>query len=178
MYGMIHRAVYDFLAEQHSESEWEGVKTALNVERDGMISTLVYPDAQTMQLVEDAAMLMGVPTADFMRRLGRFWVTFSERGAYRRILDFTGEDLPSFIQNLDRMHQAVVSAMPRADVPSFTLVDSRPGELVVDYRSNRTGLEAFVIGLLQGLLDRFKHYGSVTYESRVASASRFVIRYV
>lgn len=177
MYVMIHRAIHDFLAEQYSESEWNSVKAALNVEPEGMISTLVYPDAQTMQLVEDAAMLMDIPTVDFMRKLGRFWVTFSERGAYRRILDFAGEDLASFIQNLDRMHQAVVSAMPRADVPSFTLVDSRPGELVVDYRSNRHGLEAFVIGLLQGLLDRFKHDGCVTHESRVASASRLVIRY-
>lgn len=177
MYGMIHRAIYDFLAEQHSVSEWEGVKTALNLDRDGMISTLVYPDAQTMQLLEDAAALMDIPTADFMCQLGRFWITFSERGAYRHILDFTGEDLPSFIQNLDRMHQGIVLAMPQADMPSFTLVDSRPGELVVDYRSNRNGLEAFVIGLLQGLLDRFKHDGCVAHESRVACASRFIIPY-
>jgi hypothetical protein len=177
MYGMIHRAIFDFLSEQYRESEWDKVKSSLNVEHDSMISTLVYPDSQTMQLVEDAAMLLGISTEEFLRRLGRFWVMFSERGAYRRILDFAGEDLASFIQNLDRMHQAVVSAMPRADVPSFTLVDSRPGELVVDYRSNRNGLEAFVIGLLQGLLDRFKHDGCVTHESRVASASRFVVRY-
>lgn len=177
MYGMIHRAIYDFLKEQYTETEWEAIMTALDVEPHEMISAVVYPDAQTMKLANDAAALMAISLPDFMRRLGKFWITFAGRGTYRHILEFTGDDLPSFIENLDRMHRSVVSAMPLADVPSITLADSRPGELVVDYCSNRSGLETFVIGLFEGLLQRFKLTGSVTYEGQLATSSRFIIQY-
>ncbi len=177
MYGMIHRAVYDFVIDQHNEDEWETVKSALNVERDGMVSTFVYSDEQTMRLIKNAARLVGVDVPEFLCRLGAFWIMFSESGPYRQILDFTGDDLASFIKNLDKMHQAVISSTPKADVPSFTLVKEYSGELVVDYRSKREGLEPFVIGLLQGLLARFEHVGNVAYKGRLGDASRFVIRY-
>jgi hypothetical protein len=177
MYGMIHRAIYELLAAHHSESEWESLKAVLNINPDGMIGTLVYPDAQTIQLVEESAMLLRIAPDEFLRRLGRFWITFAEQGPYRHILDFTGKDLPSFIRGLDLMHQAVVTAMPQANVPSFTLVEDGPEALTVDYRSGREGLEPFVAGLFQGLLDRFDHAGSVAHIGRFGQAARFVIRY-
>jgi hypothetical protein len=174
---MIHRAIYELLKSQHTRSEWETRKAELSIDPDGMISTLVYPDAQTQQLVTEAALLLGISPADFLQQLGRFWTPFAARGSYGYILDFTGKDLASFISGLDRMHQAVVSAMPHADVPSFTLVESRPVSLVVDYRSNRQGLEPFVTGLLYSLLDRFGHAGSVEYIGKYDDAARFLVRY-
>jgi hypothetical protein len=177
MYGMIHRAIYELLAAHHSDSEWEDLKVVLNISPEGMISTRVYPDAQTIELVDQAAVLLRIAPDEFLRRLGRFWITFAEQGPYRHILDFTGKDLPSFIRGLNLMHQAVVSAMPQANVPSFTLIDDRSETLTVDYRSGREGLEPFVAGLFQGLLDRFGRAGSVAHVGRFGQAARFVIRY-
>ena len=177
MYGMIHRAIYALLKSQHTKNEWESRKAELSIDPDGMISTVVYPDAKTQQLVAEAALLLRIPEAEFLQQLGRFWPPFAAQGAYAHILEFTGNDLPSFISGLDQMHQAVVSAMPHADVPSFTLVENRPDALVVDYRSNRQGLEPFVTGLLHSLLDRFGDVGSVEYIGQYDDASRFLVRY-
>lgn len=174
---MIHRAICDLLADRYSEEEWEGAKAQLSIDPDGMISTQVYPDAHTLQLVDDAAGLLGVSVKDFLQQLGQFWITFAERGSFRHILDFTGGDLASFIAGLDRMHGAVVSAMPLADVPSFSLVESEPDRLIVDYRSNRQGLETFVAGLFLGLLERFGHRGAVAHLGRFDGAARFAIQY-
>lgn len=177
MYGMIHRAIYELMAAHHHESEWEAIRSVLNIDPEGMIGTVVYPDAQTFELVENAALAMRIAPDDFLQRLGHFWITFAEQGSYRHILDFTGRDLPSFIKRLDLMHQTVVSAMPHAIVPSFTLVEEQPEALTVDYRSSREGLEPFVAGLFYGLLDRFGHTGSITQVGRFGQATRFLIHY-
>ena len=100
MYGMIHRAIYDFLAEQNEEIEEEELQAVLQISRDEMISTHVYPDTHTLELVANAAGFMGMSSDEFMCQLGRFWLNFAERSAYRHILDFTGNDLVSFIENL------------------------------------------------------------------------------
>lgn len=177
MYGMIHRAIHDMVELRRSLNQPCLLSSEFSVNPEAMVSTSVYPDSQTNELIEAAATLMGIPAPDFLQRLGRFWITFSENGPYRYILDFTGTDMPSFVAGLDRMHDAVVSAMPLAAVPSFSLVESLPGVMVVDYRSSRQGLEPFVTGLLHGLLDRFGHNGSVELVGRVDQASRFLIRY-
>lgn len=178
MYGMIHRAIHDLVTEQHDPEDWEISRMSLRIGPELMISTAVYPDEKTIELIHRAATLMSLTPEEFLQRLGRFWITFSEKGSFSHMLDFTGKDLPSFIGNLDRMHRAVVLAMPKADVPLFKLVESRPGELIVDYLSTRTGLEPFVTGLLEGLLGRFGHTGSVNHVEGSAQPSRFIVRYI
>ena len=110
-------------------------------------------------------------------RFGRYWVRFAERGSYGHILDFTGSDLVSFIQNLDRMHQAVLSAMPAAQVPSFSVVRHEDGKLRVKHNSERAGLEPFVVGLLQGLLDRFGLEGEVEQVESMSNSAEFAVVY-
>ena len=90
-------------------------------------------------------------------------------------MDFTGQDFPSFIANLDRMHLAVATAMPKAQVPSFSLIKNSPGRMEVEYRSDRAGLEKFVIGLFQGLLDRFQRQGTVNIIGVTNQATMFEI---
>lgn len=177
MYGMIHRAILDFLEQNSCDDEWQKLQSHIAIGPDLMISTIVYPDEKTIELVNHAAALMDLSPQDFLRRLGQFWIVFSERGPFGHIMDFTGKNLATFIGNLNRMHQAVLLAMPNADVPSFELVESRPGELIVDYRSSRTGLEPFVTGLLEGLLRRFGHKGSVSLAERSVQPARFIVRY-
>ena len=69
--------------------------------------------------------------------------------------------MTTFVTNLDRMHFAVGTAMPKAQLPSFSLRSISEGRLEVEYRSERTGLEKFVLGLFYGLMERFNVTGSV-----------------
>ena len=64
----------------------------------------------------------------------------------------------------------------RHTVPAFAILDHEPGKLLVEYRSNRTGLEPFVAGLLEGLLERFDLVGEVT-EVAGGNAVRFEVAF-
>jgi hypothetical protein len=63
------------------------------------------------------------------------------------------------------MHGTLQSSMPSAILPEFALVHHDATGLSVRYISDRSGLEPFVAGLLEGLLDRFGIDGDVSWSS-------------
>jgi len=161
MYGMIHRGMRQMVIETAGEEAWRALERELGIGPAELISANVYDDELTVGLLVAVAERLGQSLPECMGAFGRYWVRFAERGSYGAIMDFVGNDFAGFIENLDRMHQAVVVAMPRAQVPSFALVKDDGDGLVVRYRSVRSGLEPFVIGLLEGLAARYGHAARV-----------------
>jgi len=161
MYGMIHRGIRFMVGEELGSNVWDEICAELDIGPEHLISASTYDDALTIRILQGAADRSGLPLSDLLRKFGRYWIKFAERGSYGAMMDFTGKDLASFVRNLDRMHQAVVVAMPEARVPSFRLIAQQAARLVIEYRSERSGLEAFVVGLLEGLLTRFGEHGTV-----------------
>jgi guanylate cyclase soluble subunit beta len=160
----------------HSGSDaWERIENRVDIGPEHLVSAQVYDDELTVALLAMAAEQLGSSVSDCLKAFGRYWIRFAERGSYGAMMDFTGRDIATFIGNLDRMHQAVQAAMPEARVPSFRLVEQSPECLKVQYRSEREGLEPFVIGLLEGLLDRFETAGSVEMLSGAGNAAEFAI---
>lgn len=177
MYGMIHRGIRAMMIDAVGEAEWDKLEREVEIGPAELISQVVYDDSLTLSIVAAAARRLDISIEECLDRFGRYWVYFTERDSYGSIMDFTGRDLVSFIQNLDRMHQAVVTAMPEAKVPSFTVVEQQDGALRVRYESERSGLEPLVVGLLHGLLDRFDLEGDVQPVPSLANAPEFVVTY-
>jgi hypothetical protein len=63
--------------------------------------------------------------------------------------------LPEFLQNLDDLHARVGVNFPQLTPPSFEAEASEPGTMHLHYHSQREGLAPMVIGLVEGLGDRF-----------------------
>lgn len=176
MYGMTHRALRQMMIDELGHEGWSRVERETGTGPADLISLCVYDDSKTTALISASAAHLGLPIDEALRVFGRYWIRFAELSSFGPIMDFTGRDIVTFINNLDRMHRSVVLAMPDARVPSFTLVDETRSRLVVRYRSDRTGLEAFVIGLLEGLMDRLGETGVVEVADRAGHTIDFAIR--
>lgn len=175
MYGMAHRALRQMMIDRLGPSAWAKVERETNTGPGDLISLCVYDDSKTIALIAASANHLGLPIDEALRVFGRYWVRFAELSSFGPIMDFTGQDIVTFINNLDRMHRSVVLAMPDARVPSFTLLNETRQNLLVRYRSDRTGLETFVIGLLEGLMDRLGETGTVEVAARPGTAIDFAI---
>lgn len=162
MYGMIHRAVREMVTETAGAETWREIERDAVVGPREMISALVYDDSVTFAIVTAASARLGISVEDALRAFGRYWIRFTVQGPYADIIRFTGRDIVTVIANLDRMHSAVLAAMPDARMPSFSIVESAPRALRVRYKSERSGLDTFVAGLMEGLLDHFGHSGEVS----------------
>lgn len=176
MYGMAHRALRQMIIDRLGTAAWATIERETGTGPADLISLCVYHDSKTIALIAASANRLGLGVEEALRVFGRYWVRFAELSSFGPIMDFTGRDLVTFINNLDRMHRSVVLAMPDARVPSFTLLDETDGRLLVRYRSDRTGLEAFVIGLLEGLMDRLGVTGAVEVVARAEHVIEFAIQ--
>lgn len=177
MYGMIHRAIRSMFIEAKGESAWTELERRSQLGAAEMISAEVYDDEVTLSLLGAASESLEIPMDELLIQFGKYWIVFAQRGSFSHIMDFTGRDIYSFIGNLDRMHEGVQAVLPHVMMPSFKLVETSPGRIVVAYRTPRSGLEPFVLGLMQGLLDKFALSGSVEQGDRIDDAAIFILKF-
>lgn len=177
MYGMIHRGIKELVTERCGADAWDQIERELQIGPEHLISAHIYEDALTLRMLQSAADVLETTMHQLMGLFGRYWIRFAERGSYGAIMDFAGKDIVTFLANLDRLHQAVVAAMPGTVVPSFKVTLNQPGRLRVRYTSEREGLEPFVVGLLEGLLARFGCKGQVEQILGNANTPEFELTY-
>jgi guanylate cyclase soluble subunit beta len=177
MYGMIHRAMRNMVHEELGEEAWLALEQKLKIGPMDLLTGKVYDDALTLEIITEAAAMLNLAVGQCLIEFGRYWIRYVDQGSLVSVMNFTGQNLASFIKNLDRLHLAVGAAMPDARLPAFSTLCNDPGHIVVEYRSERVGLEPFVMGLLQGLMDRFHARGDIEVASRGEQFVIFDIRY-
>lgn len=173
MLGMIHRAVRQMLLDQAGPSAWMAVQASARIGEAEMIIAEVYDDALTHRLLTAVGEYLKLTPDQSWAAFGRYWVHYP----LGSIMAFTGDDIVSFVSNLELLHRNVQFVMPAARLPKFTLARNEPGILIVRYHSNRTGLEPFVTGLFEGLLDRFGLTGTIEPLERTDDAFEFMVTY-
>ncbi|MBL8558599.1 MAG: heme NO-binding domain-containing protein [Hyphomonadaceae bacterium] len=163
MYGMIHRAARTMCIEVLGEAAWAELAASAGFNESDFLSAQVYPDGRTMALVTAIAAKANLTTDQTLEAFGRFWITFADKSAYGPVMRMNGDTLAEFLSNLDRMHDTIQRVMTDTRMPSFHVEAASAAHIDVLYQSERTGLEPFVCGLLQGLMARFGDTGEITH---------------
>jgi hypothetical protein len=155
MYGLINRAIRDMVLANQGEATWIRVLERAGTQAEHFEAMEPYPDALTHQLIEAASAELQLHPHAFMRSFGEFWVTYTAAEGYGQLMDLAGSSLPEFLQNLDDLHARVGVHFPRLTPPSFETQAHEPGSMHLHYHSQREGLAPMVIGLVEGLGQRF-----------------------
>jgi len=155
MYGLVNKAIKGFAIETGGEEAWSEILKRSKCEVDEFVSMQAYEDELTFSLVTAAAEHFGLAVDEILYGFGRHWILFTATEGYADTLDMYGDDIEQFLMNLDEMHVRLQLTMPELKMPSFHCSHDSDGNLLVDYRSEREGLEAMVQGLLEGVGERF-----------------------
>jgi hypothetical protein len=155
MYGMINIAIQDLIIDEYGPAAWDTIKVKAGLETDGFVSMHTYPDPLTYSIVGKASESLGVPATVLLEKIGEYWIIHTARAGYGDILDMNGDNIVSFLKNLNAMHSRLVNVMPQMSIPTFELSEITDHSLTLHYRSHRKGLEHMVIGLLRGLGKKF-----------------------
>ena len=155
MYGLVNKAIEGLVCEHYDEETWEAIKEKANVDIDVFISMDAYPDDISYKLVEAASDVLGEPAERILELFGEYWVLYTATEGYGEMLKMAGDDLPSFLSNLNHLHNRVGLSLPQLQPPSFKCTDIQEGALRLHYYSTRPGLAPMVIGLVKGLGKRF-----------------------
>lgn len=150
MYGMVNRAIEQFIREEHGEEVWERVASKASVSAD-FISMQQYPDSVSVDLVVGLSEVTGTGPAQVLADVGEYWVSFAYNSSYGDLLDIAGDTLPEVLANLDEMHTRVGQSFDDLNTPSFWVSDLTEDSMILHYSSNREGLAPMVVGLVRGL---------------------------
>lgn len=163
MYGMVHTAARSMVVETMGDAAWRNVLSQADLDGEYFISGQNYSDKVTFALIDAITKVSGIETPDLLRSFGQYWIGYTAKSSYGTMFRVGGDELESFLANLNRMHASIHSTMPASRMPSFELLRTENGRIDVLYTSDRNGLFPFVEGLLKGLMDHFGETGHVTH---------------
>ena len=166
MYGMIHKAARQFVIEDRGQATWTAIVEQCDLNDEHFISGQHYSDEVTVSLLGQISKNLNRPLQDLLFDFGKYWVKFTAKSSYANVLEMAGDDLVTFLDNLDTMHRSIKATMPEAVMPTFAVTRHDGPNIELLYRSEREGLEDFVRGLLYGLLDRFSEHGEIAVGHR------------
>jgi hypothetical protein len=155
MYGLVNRGLEELICHKHGTAAWERIKEAAGVDLEVFIRMDAYPDEMTYRLVDAASRLLDIPVERLLHDFGVHWTLYTGREGYGSLLDSAGASLHEVLANLDDLHVRVGLMYPQLRPPSFQCTEVSPRSLVLHYHSQREGLTPMVVGLLEGLGQRF-----------------------
>ena len=156
MYGLVNQAIRDMILVNHGEEIWARVRQRAELEVDTFEGMEPYPDDLTHRLVMAASIELNDDPHALLRAFGEFWVKYTAAEGYGPLMDMAGASLPEFLNNLDDLHARVGVNFPQLIPPSFDTEEHAQGTMHLHYHSSREGLAPMVIGLVEGLGDRFE----------------------
>jgi hypothetical protein len=155
MYGLINKAVEGLVRSKFGDAAWDRIRSRAGLPDRPFVSMEQYPDATTYALVEAASIELGADAAAILREFGCYWTVYTAEAGYGELMRGAGGTLPEFLHNLDQLHTRVQLSFPHLRPPSFSVTDEGPDRLTLHYYSERPGLAPLVVGLLDGLAERF-----------------------
>ena len=150
MYGMVNRAIEQFIKEKHGMDTWERVASKADVQEE-FLSMEQYPDSASVNLVVGLSEVTAETPSQILADIGEYWVMFAHNSEYGDLLDMAGDTLPEVLANLDEMHMRVGQSFDELKPPSFWVSDLTEDSLILHYASERDGLAPMVVGLVRGL---------------------------
>jgi len=164
MYGLINKAVKDFVVDRFDAETWDSIRVQAGLEDDEFISMEPYPDETTYALVGAASEVLSMSSDDVLEAFGEYWTEYTGVAGYGELMKLGGDSLAEFLSNLDVLHVRVQLAFPELRAPSFKVTESTDERIVVHYYTERSGLAPFAKGLIQGLGRHFDTPVRVTHE--------------
>lgn len=175
MYGMVNKFISTSVVDRYGQEKWNVIESQLGSDNSQFIEMQPYPDDVTFGIVGKSIEVLGVDPAEFLRELGQDWVRYTSKGSYKDMYSLTGGGLFEFIENLNNMHQAIGAQLPGLKPPSFICQKDGDKRLVVQYYSDREGLDIFVVGLLEGLCEHFGEHATVEVLSGRSEQQAFTV---
>ena len=155
MYGLIHTVLREMVREHHGEKTWEAIVAEAGVPANSLLTMRSYDDETTLALIGAASSILALPLDTCLNAFGEYWISSFAAREYGILLDHTGDSPIEFLQNLDDLHDRISTSFTDFQPPSFRVEIKDATTAEVRYSSNREGLTAFVVGILQGLGKRF-----------------------
>jgi hypothetical protein len=155
MYGLVNRALQQLVCARCGEAVWDEIRVNAGVQEEVFMRMDSYPDEVTHRLLAAASERLATPPAELLREFGHYWMKYTMVEGYGALLSDLGPTLHDALSALDGMHARVTLLYPALKPPMFRLTGVTPDGMSLHYHSERVGFAPMIIGLVEGLGERY-----------------------
>lgn len=156
MYGLVNRALQQLVCAHHGQRTWDTIRAKAGVADEVFVRMDSYPDEVTRRLVAAASEVLDAPADELLKGFGRYWVRYTMVEGYGALLSDLGPTLHDALAALDAMHARVALLYPALKPPSFRISGVTDDRMSLHYHSDRGGFAPMIIGLVEGLGERYQ----------------------
>lgn len=157
MYGLINMAIKQLVIDKMGEAAWESILEKSQVKQSHFELLSVYEDDITFKLVEGVCSFSGKTQAEILNLFGTYWVSYATSAGFGPLLKLFGPTFKECLYNLNKMHDHIGALMPGLIPPSFEIEkENSSRDVILLYKSTRSGLSPMVSGLLSTLGARYE----------------------
>src|SRR5437867_1643192 len=104
MYGLVNKAIRDFVLVHYGHEVWEKTFKELGLSETYFLSMENNPDCVTYQMIENVCDKLGYTSSELQELIGEYWMLYTAKEGYEDLLELSGDNLPDFLQNLNELH--------------------------------------------------------------------------
>lgn len=155
MYGLLIRALENFLRERHGLALWHRVTLRAQSPFDGFEPLLTYDPALIDGLITAACTELGQSRETVLEDLGTALVSNPDRDGLRRLLRFGGVNFRDFLHSLEELPDRARLAIPHLELPGLVLHDLGAGRFTLMGPPYIAGSGFILMGMLRAMADDY-----------------------
>jgi hypothetical protein len=163
MYGLLNQGLKELVISRAGDRIWSDICLSVGISAADFDLLLPYDDSITYRLVGATSDALEIPVVEILRMFGSHWVSFTAQQGYGEMMTLFGRDLRTCLKNLNLMHGHLGAMMPDLHPPRFTVEERHSDRITVHYHSTREGLGPLVVGLIEGLAEKFGESIQITH---------------
>lgn len=152
MYGHIHIILKDLINVSFSAEKWAEILARSGFEEEQILESVQHPDEVSFQLLGATCQVTGLDLEEVLEAFGRHFIGFTLQSGYGRLFKALGNSFPSFVANVNYLHNHLERQHPHALFPYIEVVhEDGENSMELHYLSTRSGMKKIVVGTLTEL---------------------------
>lgn len=154
MHGLIHSGFSKYISSAYSAETMRDILARAGFAGKVYVATAVYPDEETIAIVQAASKVTGVPQEKILEGFGEF-IARDLIGMYPMLIKKEWKTLELLLNTEEVIHRVVRLKNPGAQPPRLKFVQTGPNKLTLFYDSPRK-MSVLARGIIKGVA---AHYG-------------------
>jgi len=149
MYGHIHIILKDLITSSFGLEKWAQILKLSGLEEDQILEPVQQPDDVTFKLVGAICEVTELNLEEALEAFGRHFVSFTLKSGYVRLLKALGNTFPTFLANVNYLHNHLERQHPQALFPYIEVIyEDGQDSLDLHYLSTRPRMNKVLVGIV------------------------------
>lgn len=162
MYGIVYKALKQFVLDNHDEQVWDAIKADSPIAFNAELMEQPYNDDATYYVADRLASQTRTPLAEVLYNFGRYIIKVMQE-QFPGIMAERGATLKDYLVNLPNYHNRIMLIFPELTPPEFKVSAVTDESIQFHYYTNTAGMKEFMRGYLTELGVVFHNKGAIEY---------------